>query len=409
MYAAIFTEIKADWREPYADLVERIQNACERGEMLRPKLGFYLSDSPLAKFSSVERVVKRHPELSIFVRDETGPNGAATSTLTSFAMAIESMESLRPAVLKSIVSGIPKAYPFWEATFEFFPRSGASSILLSPYESTRSPVQLGQFASRVPLALSRSVRQKGTLFAPSLFVSDSWGRSHRNRSAIAITVQDIKLTENARKHSQESLRSISSVCGKLLKPTIIPLLRLETPAEFETARPTEQYLKVVADLIDDIEGNKERLVRQAKLPHDLPSAIMARKDTPAVLSSGAKRPDLISVFRPLGYSCKGGRGEFWLRKRTAKGLVLELYLDVGTWSDSLTAVYHVFGLGFRASLRLPLSMQELSCRQYPIGDLTRWRQLVENLAALVIELEQTLIPTFDAISEPLPTWFEPGL
>jgi hypothetical protein len=45
--------------------------------------------------------------------------------------------------------------------------------------------------------------------------------------------------------------------------------------------------------------------------------------------------------------------------------------------------------------------------QYPIGDAARWAQIVENLAALVAELDRTFVPAIEAAAGPSPEWYHP--
>ena len=45
--------------------------------------------------------------------------------------------------------------------------------------------------------------------------------------------------------------------------------------------------------------------------------------------------------------------------------------------------------------------------QFPIGGPERWRQIVENLAALVAELDRSFVPEIEAIAGPSPEWFRP--
>jgi hypothetical protein len=45
--------------------------------------------------------------------------------------------------------------------------------------------------------------------------------------------------------------------------------------------------------------------------------------------------------------------------------------------------------------------------QYPIGGPERWQQIVDNLAALVAQLDRTFVPEIEAISGPSPHWYKP--
>jgi len=82
--------------------------------------------------------------------------------------------------------------------------------------------------------------------------------------------------------------------------------------------------------------------------------------------------------------------------RTPGNLTVEITLDVGTWSKSLTGSLTVHGVGFGATLRLPVSKQALEGMQYRIGDAAHWQKLVDNMAAI------------EAAAGPAPEWFKPS-
>ena len=119
------------------------------------------------------------------------------------------------------------------------------------------------------------------------------------------------------------------------------------------------------------------------------------------------KPVLLRVFKPLGYTCCGESGTFTLRRRTEANLTAQLYLDVGTWSRQVTAIFQVLGVGFKANLTIPVAVRALDTMQYPIGDAERWQKIVENLAALVTELDRTLVPEIERAAGPTPEWYQP--
>ena len=87
--------------------------------------------------------------------------------------------------------------------------------------------------------------------------------------------------------------------------------------------------------------------------------------------------------------------------------MVEIDLDVGTWSRSLTFMFHVHGPGFSATLIPPVTPRD-AARQYPIGDTANWEQIVANMGAIVDELERTFVPEVEDAAGPAPEWFEPG-
>ena len=110
------------------------------------------------------------------------------------------------------------------------------------------------------------------------------------------------------------------------------------------------------------------IVQQAGLPHDLPSRA-EMTDAALRLTAGPKKPALERVFKPMGYSVRGGTasetGSFTLRRRTAANSTLELSLDVGTWSHNVTAIFLVWGLGFKGTLMLPPTAKAVQRRAVP--------------------------------------------
>ena len=109
----------------------------------------------------------------------------------------------------------------------------------------------------------------------------------------------------------------------------------------------------------------------------------------------------------MGYSCRGESGTFTLSRRTAANLTLELHLDVGTWGHKVRSVFRVWGLGFKARLILPVSATDVVGGQYPIGDSDQWQKIVENLAALVAELERSFVLEIEKAAGPSPEWYKP--
>jgi hypothetical protein len=96
-----------------------------------------------------------------------------------------------------------------------------------------------------------------------------------------------------------------------------------------------------------------------------------------------------------------------LTRRTSKNLTIDLYLDVGTWSHSISAMFIVLGGGFRESLVIPVAPNE-PAGQYPIGDAAQWEKIVENLAALVRELDRSFVPEVEQAAGPTPAWYRPN-
>jgi hypothetical protein len=109
----------------------------------------------------------------------------------------------------------------------------------------------------------------------------------------------------------------------------------------------------------------------------------------------------------MGYTCRSESGTFTLRRRTAANLTVELSLDVGTWGHKVVAMFRVWGLGFKGLLSIPVSANAVAASQYPIGDADRWQKIVENLGAMVRELDRSFVPEIEAAVGPSPEWYQP--
>jgi hypothetical protein len=152
------------------------------------------------------------------------------------------------------------------------------------------------------------------------------------------------------------------------------------------------------------------IMDRAKLPHDLPSTEEVVAE-PLGLRAGPKKPELVRAFSPMGYDCRGESGTFTLRRRTQSNLTVELHLDVGTWSNSMMGFFRIQGLAdgtaFKATLITPVTRRATIGAQYQMGGPERWRQIVDNLGALVAELDSSFVPAVEAASGPSPDWYRP--
>jgi hypothetical protein len=66
----------------------------------------------------------------------------------------------------------------------------------------------------------------------------------------------------------------------------------------------------------------------------------------------------------------------------------------------------VKGLAFNASLAVPVAKDVYG--QYPIGDAAQWQKIVENLAAIVRELDRSFVPEIEQSAGPSPEWYRPA-
>jgi hypothetical protein len=241
--------------------------------------------------------------------------------------------------------------------------------------------------------------------APGVIVRDSWWVNGRNRSVMAVTSVDADPAQGKLPSPPAAVAAVLAACGKVDETKQIPLA--ESPAGSAIAAAPRPVAQAVSAILLDYRNRLTEVVDRAALPHDLPPAREALGTIRAGEAIGPKKPVLVRAFQPMGYDCRGGSGVFTLRRRTAGNLTVEISLDVGTWSRSLTTTFSVIGFGFKVHLMLPVSKRDLGARQYQIGDAQHWQQLVDNVAALVAELDRTFVPEIEAAAGPAPAWYQP--
>jgi hypothetical protein len=416
MHIAVFTTFAASRKEPLVEMIERVHAGFVAAGFGAPAIRFALTDPPMTvetsaitaalgmkRVSSVERVLKRWPQLQRFTHDAAATLGGKGGVrIISNTKAGEEVDF---AILREIARGVPRSFPFHGARFHFS-APGFS-------EGPEMP------AVPDPKALSMLMRAgvdigAGHPTSPGVSVQDSWWVNGRQRSLSALRIVAADPAAKKLPPPPASVASVFAACGKVRKTIQVPLaiappapqpsdiLRLDTPVSATG--------EAIRSVVRTYRARTTEFLEQ--LPHDLPHQ-------PAVPAeaSGPKKPELVRAFAPMGYDCRGDTGTFTLQRRTPGNLTVVLKLDVGTWNNALMAFLQVQGLvhgqGFKATLNLPASRsavrgmvhgRELSA-QFPIGGPERWAQIVDNLAALVAILDRSFVPEVEAASGPSPEWY----
>ncbi len=382
MQIALFITFRANRKEPLAVLLERI-HAAFLASSLDPAVQFSLSDAPLPGFtSSVDRVLKRHPNLRRFLSDSaTMPGGPTVRQLGNRAGSPAASEAIEFATLLEIAAGVPRSFPFHNASVHF-----------------QSP----EFGAAVPLGLLTAAA------TPGVIVGDSWWVNGRVRSVSAMTTVDADPASKKLPSPPQPVSTVLAACGKVTDTVQLPLAGSAAPAAGpQIATPPPEIASAVSAILLDYRARLAEVIDRAVLPHDLPPALEALRTVGLGETTGPKKPVLVRAFKPMGYDCRGGSGTFTLRRQTPGNLTVQLDLDVGTWSRSLTAFFRVSGLGFSVVLPLPVSKRAMDARQYQIGGAENWQRIVDNLAALVAEFDKSFVPAVEAAAGPSPAWYKP--
>lgn len=369
MKVLINHEYKANKKEPFGELLRRLHGGVEQAG-LPVSYQFAFADSSMpGGVSAVGRAIKKFPHLAASITTNTLPG----STLSGPQVISGDESHLTFAGVAEIADGIPRSLPFDSASIRFF----------SPAFGTM-PVSLG-----APHLAS---------VCCGIGAQDSWWVNGRMRGLRAGYIVEVQPGSREVPLPEGPLGAFLSTLGKPKKTTQFPIK--DDPAG--EAIPLSQRLSSVppqlAEVGQRIRAALPELIAGAKMPNEITAA-------QAPTAAHPLKPTLEKHFRPLGYSCQGGSGTFTLRRRTAEHHVVEVSLDVGTWSRHLIATFCVHVPDFRWRFPMPAApgMTALQCS---IGDAERWEKIVENLAALTLHLDREIVPEISATAGPAPEWFD---
>lgn len=364
-------EFKADKKEPLGAMTRRVADAFAAAG-LEPAVRASFCDGPIADgVSAVARALKKHPELAGFAREAPVAGAAATRCLTNDGDG----EALPWESLLALADGVPRSLPFHVVAINF------------------NHASFGEIELPIPNAVARP---------GGVLVADSWWVNGRNRRLAATYVIE---ADDGAKRLPSPPPEVAAVLASLGKPktTTQAMLPPRPPAPNEPSAPTAA--SVVGGIAARFRAEFPAFIAGLDLPHELPPP---SAEIRLAEGRGPLKPALVAAFGPRGYDCRGDHGTFTLRRRTPKHHVVDLTVDVGTWSHSVSVIYVAQGPGYRSSLRLPVTKGAHGFGQYPIGNVANWERIVANLAAIVDAVDGSLAAEIEASVEPAPAWFEPG-
>lgn len=305
------------------------------------------TDSPLGSVSATARAVRKFPDLWGLARDVQLP-GAPTTVRGLSTSGTGGRIPIAMDLLLGVLDGVPRSFPFHQ----------------------------------VGVMLSWPVLEEA-----QLRVTDMWWINGRMR---ALTLTWKAAADPKSKDVPVATQPLATLIATLGKP------------KSTVRQPTGDALTTAPrDLFEITQRYRSTLSQRASelpLPHRLATDGLGQP-------AGPMKPVLVAAFASRGYDCRGEHGALILKRRTAANHVVELSLDVGTWSHSFTGHLIVHVPGFRASLPLLVAP---GSNQVPIAGASGWAQLVDNLVVVVDDLEASFVPEIEAQAGPAPDWFEPG-
>lgn len=342
--------ISQTWRvaksENSAALLRKVLAAS--GDLGPPIVTFLAMDSPVgAAASATARAVKKFPEVAPLATDVKLPG--ATEAIPGLSnAAADGRLPIAMDLLLAVLDGVPRSFPFHQV---------GVTLQWPPPESAQ------------------------------LHIGDMWWVNGRMRSLTLLCQAE---ADTAAKKAPAPGPAIQALVEALGKPKSTAI----EPADVSIAGPSREFLDIVQRYRSRLDAHSATLV----LPHAFVSGGVGH-------AAGPMKPALVAAFGPRGFECRGESGAFFLRRRTPSNHVVELSLDVGTWSHSFTGFLLVHVPGYRATLPL---MVGHGVRQAAIAGADGWLRLVENLCVVVDDLERTFVAEIEAVAGPAPGWFEPG-
>jgi hypothetical protein len=380
MRVVLLTTFVASRKEPLVTMMNRVHQAFPQAGLDEPAIRFHFTDHPVpGSTSSVQRVLKRFPTLQRFVTDAPlVPGMPGMLRISNGAGSEAAGQSLPYEILEAIAAGVPRSFPFNAVAIHFV---------------------ADEFGPAAPAPAPHLL--------PGVLLGDNWWVNGRVRTLSACTVVEGDPSARKLPPLPPPVAAVLAACGKVRKTVLAPLPG-EVRAEGAAAASSTgaDSAAAVRQMVSRYRAQMPELARSVGMPHELPPRLEALRANVGV-ASGPRKPALERAFKPMGYDCRGGSGTFTLRRRTATNLTVELELDVGTWSNLVTAAFRVLGLGFKAALPLPVCPECGSGEQYPIGDAAQWERIVENVAALVRELDRSFVPEIEEAAGPSPEWYRP--
>jgi hypothetical protein len=374
-------EYRATRKEPFGAMLRRIYEGLGQGGAT-VQYRFTFSDHLVpGMVSSVARAVKKFPHLAPLVTTEPvapilkakEPDKVGPPAIIGDATRLEF------AQLAEVADGLPRSLPFRLADVRFYTD-----------EFGKAPAKVASERAEVDALL------KGH-FSTGMRASDTWWVNGRNRHLGAAYV--VEVAERTRKVPlpDGALGAFLATLGKGRTVAQFPIEESDEGEKVVVKGKAQAPPELVA-LAERLKARIPELIAGARMPHAIESARAEHATSPL-------KPALEKHFKPMGYATKGGSGIFTMRRRTAGNHVVEVSLDVGTWSRHLTGHFHVYMPEFQIRLPMPAAA-ELHAMQCDIGDAERWEKLVENMAAFTRHLDREVVPEVEKVAGPAPAWFE---
>lgn len=165
------------------------------------------------------------------------------------------------ATLRAIAEGVPRSFPFHNVAVRF-----------------ESPI----FGEALPLGLAAAGMAAGVA------VGDAWWVNGRMRSLSALAVVDADPKATSLPPLPAPVASILAACGKARSVAQLP--QSNPPSEAPATPQTSLNIQAADAIVRDYRARLDEIAGLAALPHDLPPAEEARRNTRLGETTGPKNP-----------------------------------------------------------------------------------------------------------------------
>jgi hypothetical protein len=276
MLLALLTSFTASKKEPLMVMMDRVRQAFLDAGLGQPSIQFSFGDPMVPGFtSSVDRVLKRYPELSRFVTNAAPMPGVPGARRISNGPASAAAGEVIPyETLQAIAAGVPRSFPFHSVVLHF---------------------SVDEFGDR-RLALPGTVE-----LLPGVLLSDSWWVNGRVRSLSACTLVDAEPSAKLLPPLPPRVAAVLAACGKVKKTVQAALPSQSVAAPMPVAPPLRgitagakpETALAVQPVLADYRARMPEILERAALPHDLPPQQEAlrggRRAFAGVVSAGELR------------------------------------------------------------------------------------------------------------------------
>jgi hypothetical protein len=313
MRLALLTTFAASKKDPLDSVMERIHKAFLDAGLGEPLVRFSFGDTSTHAFvSSVDRVLKRHPELGRFVTIVSPmPGIPGARQFSNGPTSPAASEAVPFSTLRAIASGVPRSFPFHNFEVHF-----------------HAP----EFGEYNPASLA------GAETLPGILLTDNWWVNGRDRSLSACTVVEADPASKKLPPPPAKVTAVLAACGRAKKTLQAPLPGKEPtgpapgvrlPGGWMVASADPEAARAVHEIVLGYRARMSEIVERAALPHELPAPGTEAHRAGLDVVSGPRKPALERVFKRMGYTCNVESGTYTLRRRTAGNLTAELHLDAG--------------------------------------------------------------------------------